>query len=107
MSIKLFFLFLGMAIVTYLPRMLPLVGLKRFTLSKKFLKWLSFVPAAVLASLLAPGLLIIDGQISVLNKFFIAALPTALFAFKTQNIFGTIVVGTLFMFMLNIFWTFV
>ncbi|HEY3315216.1 MAG TPA: AzlD domain-containing protein, partial [Bacillota bacterium] len=46
-------LFAGMALVTYLPRMLPLVVLSRFKLPPAVLRWLSFVPVAVLSALLA------------------------------------------------------
>jgi len=70
---------LGTALVTYLPRMLPLVVLSRVQLRGAFLRWLQFVPAAVLAALLAPGLLLPDGQLVLTgNPYLLAAIFTSI-----------------------------
>jgi branched-subunit amino acid transport protein len=88
-------LFLGMALVTYLPRFLPLYVLHRFQIPRTFALWLSYVPAAVLAALVAPGLLLSEGQLflSVRNGFLLAAFPTFAVALKTRNMLATILAG--------------
>ena len=51
-------LILASAAVTALPRVLPLVLLSRIALPQWLVAWLGFVPIAVLAALLAIGLLL-------------------------------------------------
>jgi branched-subunit amino acid transport protein len=48
-----------MALVTYLPRVLPMLLLSRRTLPRAAVLWLSYVPVAVLAALLAPASLLL------------------------------------------------
>ncbi len=48
---------LGMAIVTYLPRLLPAVMVGRIKLPPWMERWLKCVPYAALAALIIPGIL--------------------------------------------------
>lgn len=85
---------IGAAIVTYLPRMLPLVVLSRTRLPAIFIRWLSYIPAAVLAALLAPALLVSEGKVLIVdNHYLLAAVPTFAVAVKTRNMALTIVTG--------------
>ena len=54
---SLFLLVLGLALVTYLPRLVPLLWLKALVLPPYMKRFLAFVPYAVLASLIFPGVL--------------------------------------------------
>lgn len=96
-------LFLGMALVTYLPRFLPLYVLSRIQIPRPFALWLSYVPVAVLAALVAPGLLLSEGQlfISFKNHYLLASLPTFAAAVKTRNMFITILVGMVSVIIVN------
>jgi branched-subunit amino acid transport protein len=86
---------LGMATATYLPRVFPFLALKSRTLTPTATKWLSYVPAAVLAALLSPVLLLRDGQVSAGadNLFLWASLPVFLLAAKTRSLFGSVALG--------------
>jgi branched-subunit amino acid transport protein len=86
---------LGMSAVTYLPRLFPFLALKSRTLTPTATKWLSYVPAAVLAALLSPVLLLRDGQISAGpdNLFLWASLPVFFLAAKTRSLFGSVALG--------------
>ncbi|MGF7184313.1 branched-subunit amino acid transport protein [Desulfitispora alkaliphila] len=68
-------LVIGMGLVTYIPRMLPLVYLKNIALPPRVNRFLEFVPYAVLTSLIFPGILfsvetiqaaIVGGALSVI-----------------------------------------
>ncbi len=87
----------GMALVTALPRVLPLTLLAGRTLPPAFVRCLSFVPVSVLAALLAPELLLRRETLflSPDNLFLLAALPTFLVAWKTNSFFGSIATGML------------
>lgn len=58
---------LGMSIVTYLPRVLPVFILDKIKLSSKFEDVLSAIPYATLGSLLFPGILSVDQNLPLVG----------------------------------------
>ncbi len=88
-------LILGMGLVTYLPRWIPLFFLSQRDLPKLFVEWLDLIPAAILSALLVPAL-ITSGEPKSLDIFrpeLLVALPTFLFAIKTKSLGGTVILG--------------
>lgn len=63
MSANIFWLIAGMAIVTYIPRMLPLVLLDASKIPRKLQAILRNVPYAALGALIFPGILTINENI--------------------------------------------
>jgi len=51
---------LGMALVTYIPRLLPALFLNRIKFPDWFRKWLQSIPYAALGALIFPGVLLVD-----------------------------------------------
>jgi branched-subunit amino acid transport protein len=90
----LFTIFL-MAVVTVLPRMLPIWVLAGRTLPPLVVTWLKYVPVAVLAALLAPELLLREGRIDLSwsNLYFWVSIPAFLIAIKTRSLFLTVMTG--------------
>lgn len=90
-------------LVTYLPRMLPLVILSRVNIPPIVLRWLGFIPVAVLSSLLAPEILLSGERINISlnNTFFLASIPSFLVAIKTRNLFYTVFAGMCTIIVLN------
>ncbi|MEW6540824.1 MAG: AzlD domain-containing protein [Bacillota bacterium] len=90
-----FWIIAAMGAVTYLPRALPLAVLARMRIPEGFIRWLRFVPVAVLAALLAPELLLRDGafDLTIRNQYLLAAVPCFLVAVKTKNLLLTVGVG--------------
>lgn len=88
-------LILGMALVTYLPRMLPVVVLSRFRLPPLLLRWLAYVPVAVLSALLAGELLMQGGRPALppAHPHLLAAVPAAAVAVLTRSLLGTVLAG--------------
>ena len=50
---------LGMALVTYLPRLIPALLMDRFQFPSWFEKWLKSIPYAALGALIFPGVLLV------------------------------------------------
>ena len=92
---SIFLIILGMALVTYLPRLLPALVLAQRSLHPALARWLSFIPCAVLAAMLLPSLLIQEGRIALEpdNIFLWAALPSFLVAWRSKGLFGAVAVG--------------
>lgn len=95
MESTVFIVILGAAVVNYLPRMLPLVLLSRIRIPETLADWLGFVPAAVLAALVAPEIFMSGGHldISAGNKNLLAAIPTFLAAVLTKSLAATLLAG--------------
>ena len=86
---------LGMAAVTFGPRLLPLWLLASKTLPPLVVAWLRYTPVAVLGALLLPSLVVQNERIDLglHNLYFWAAIPAFLVAWKTRSFFGTVVTG--------------
>ena len=95
MSLEYMLLVMGMAVVTYVPRSAPLAILAARPLNPALMRWLSFVPASVLAALLLPQLLVDGSGLSVSfdNVFLLAAFPALLVALLTNSSFATVLAG--------------
>jgi len=89
-----FLILLGMGLVTYLPRLLPLFFLSQRQLPRWLIDWLELIPVAILAALLAPSLILDDvNKLDLLRPEFWVAIPTFLFAIRTKSLGGTVLVG--------------
>ncbi|WP_430734823.1 AzlD domain-containing protein [Halodesulfovibrio aestuarii] len=73
----------------------------RFKLNTKFAGILKFIPASVLAALVAPAIVYHEGMVSALHgkERILAGIIALLIAYKTRNIFFTILsgMGTLYL----------
>jgi branched-subunit amino acid transport protein len=92
-----FLTMVGMGLVTFLPRALPLWLFTSRDLPPLVVTWLRYVPVAVLAAMLLPSLVMPEGQVdlSISNLFLLAAIPTFVVAWKTRSLFASVIVGML------------
>ncbi|WP_062744913.1 AzlD domain-containing protein [Shouchella tritolerans] len=84
------------ALVTFIPRVLPLVVLTRMELPAWFLKWLDYVPIAIIAALLGQEIFINqegDMSFSLYNLNIIAIIPTFLVAIFSRSLLATVLSG--------------
>lgn len=93
----------GGAIVTMLPRVLPLAVLSKVDLPDWVVNWLKHIPVAIMAALLAQELLIPTEEFGYFygNLRLLAAIPTILVAIFTRSLLGTVIVGILSMMLLR------
>ena len=85
---------LGMAVVTFLPRFLPMALLSRWTIPEK-LRWgLEYIPVAILSAIVFP-ILLSDGKgfPHVQWPFLIAAVPVFIFAWRVRSLWGSVILG--------------
>lgn len=99
----------GMAAVTYIPRLAPLVLFSSRTLHPWILRWLAMIPPAVLAALLAPELLLatVDAKKELFltwhNVFLLASLPSIAVGWFSKSFFATVATGMLAVALLRYF----
>lgn len=87
----------GMALVTIAPRVLPLLLLSTRKLPGWLRTWLEYIPVAVLAAMLVPALMTMDGSINLAsdNLFLWISIPCFVVAWRTRSLLGTVGTGLL------------
>jgi branched-subunit amino acid transport protein len=100
---SIFIIIIGCALVTFLPRVIPLMLLSQMELPKWLIRWLKNIPVAVMAALLAQELLLADNQFSISENMFtlLAAIPAFIIAIWTKSLLGTVLIGVVFMMILR------
>lgn len=68
-EIKIILLILGMAVVTYIPRMLPAAFIDKMKYGKKTEKFLKLIPYTAMSALIFPGVFTVDS-----NNYFIGII---------------------------------
>ena len=93
--LEVFLIILGAALVTFIPRVLPLMILSRFELPDWVIRWLSFVPLSVMAALIAQQLFIHNEKWIPLgsNLNLLAAISSFIVAIKTKSLLLTVLAG--------------
>jgi branched-subunit amino acid transport protein len=94
------------SLVTYLPRVLPVLFLSRRSLPRAVVLWLSYVPVAVLAALLAPALFVPSGTVNLSlteNPTFWVSIPVFAIAYISRNLFATVLSGMVIIALLRLF----
>ncbi|PHA01906.1 branched-chain amino acid ABC transporter [Bacillus pseudomycoides] len=95
-----FLVVLGSAIVTLLPRVVPLLVLSKVEIPEWGLRWLNHIPIAILAALLAQTLFMNE---TVKVDYLLAAIPTFLVAIFTRSLLGAVLTGVIVIFLLRLF----
>ncbi len=95
---------IGLGILTFLIRFSFIALLERWQAPPLVQRALRFVPVAVLTAIIAPELMLRDGQFITepMNPRLLAGLVAALVAWKTKNVILTIVVGMLVFWLLQL-----
>ncbi|WP_243361957.1 AzlD domain-containing protein [Fundidesulfovibrio terrae] len=90
-----FLTIVGMAAVTYVPRVLPALLFASRPMPEPLRRFLSVVPPAVLGALLAQSVLLEGGRLRFGpdNVFLWASLLTGILAWRTKGFFGPVLAG--------------
>lgn len=96
---------LGSALVTLVPRVLPLVVLSRLDLPGWMKAWLAYVPVSILAALLASELFLQGSRLAPLagNLSLAAIIPAIALAWAYRSIIGSVLAGVAAMALLRAF----
>jgi branched-subunit amino acid transport protein len=96
MKLEVLWLLLGMAIVTFLPRFLPMAFLTRRAIPEKMKIGLDYIPVAILSAIVFPLLFSPShGKVGFEPQLLLAALPVFIFAHRMKNLWGSVILGML------------
>ncbi len=84
---------LGAALVTVVPRVLPLVVLARLDLPAGLKAWLAYVPIAILAALTAGELTLAHGELALKWRDLVAVVPVLAVVAVSRSLIGAVVAG--------------
>lgn len=84
-----------MAVVTYIPRLLPTIFLNGKNLQPFLVAWLRLIPPAVLAAMLVPSLVIRENsiQFGADNLYLWSGVVALAVAWKCNSLSATVLVG--------------
>ena len=103
MRSDIFFIILGMALVTFITRFGCLILFRHTGIPPFIQGWLKHVPTAILTALILPSLLLPKGylDISLQNHYLLAGVVASLVAYKSRSIIATVGLGIMMMFSLH------
>ncbi|EMX4397297.1 AzlD domain-containing protein [Listeria innocua] len=90
---------LGCGLVTFIPRVLPFIFVRKLQLPSVVIRYLSYVPLCILTALFVQSLLITnENSVPSINiENLLATLPTIIAAILTKNLMWIVVVGIISM----------
>jgi branched-subunit amino acid transport protein len=90
-------LVLGMGLVTYGPRFLPVFFLSGRSLPDGFKRWLELIPVALLSAILLPSLVVTRAPMgfTMTSRELLVAIPTFVLAATSRSLAATIIGGML------------
>lgn len=94
MRFEVFILILGMALVTFLPRFLPMALLSRRVIPEEVKRGLEYFPISILSAIVFPILFFsAEGKVEIQLHSLLSAAPVFLFAWKVKSLWGSVILG--------------
>lgn len=99
------FVILGCGIVTWLPRILPFVLVRKLQLPNMVIRFLSYVPICILTALFVQNLFIAkEGALPELHiGYALATIPTVIITILTKNLMWIVIAGIVSMALIRYF----
>lgn len=106
MTIYSLLIILGCGIVTWFPRIIPFILVRKLHLPNIVVRFLSYVPLCILTALFVQNLFIAkQGEFPEFNiEYCLASIPTVIVAIITKNLMCIVVAGMCCMALIRYFW---
>ncbi len=86
----------GMAVVTFLPRFLPMAFLTRWVIPERVKMGLGYIPAAILSAIVFPILFFNEGgKVAVQPYYLISAISVFVFSWRLKRLWVSVILGML------------
>jgi branched-subunit amino acid transport protein len=94
LNVSILLIIVGSAIVTFIPRVIPFIVIRKIGLPKIVIKWLSFIPICIFTALIVDSFIIQDESLLSIDWRVLAAIiPTLIVAIWTKSLSVTVIVG--------------
>lgn len=102
MNMRVWYIIIGGALVTILPRVIPVMLITKINLNNKVENFLKYIPISILTALVFSELIILNNKLSINMPVLIAAFITCITAIKKNNLLLTVIVGVVSMALLRL-----
>ncbi len=86
----------GMAVVTFLPRFLPMAFLTRWVIPERVKMGLGYIPAAILSAIVFPILFVNGrGEVVIQPHSLLSAIPVFIFSWRLKRLWVSVILGML------------
>ncbi len=86
----------GMAVVTFLPRFLPMAFLSRWVVPERVEVGLSYIPTAILSAIVFPILFFNGaGEVAIEPHYLLSAVSVFIFSWKVKRLWASVILGML------------
>ncbi len=84
----------GMAVVTFLPRFLPMAFLTRWVIPERVKMGLGYIPIAILSAIVFPILFFNEGgKMEIQPRYLLSAVPVFIFSWKVRSLWASVILG--------------
>src|SRR4030043_157826 len=96
MRVSILILILGMGLVTFIPRFLPMAFLTRRVIPERVKMGLGYIPIAILSSIVFPILFFNEGgKVEIQPHYLLSAIPVFIFTWKVKSLWASVILGML------------
>jgi branched-subunit amino acid transport protein len=96
MKLDTLYLILGMSIVTFIPRFLPMAFLTRWVIPERVKMGLGYIPISILSAIVFPILFFNEaGKVEIQPYYLLSAFPVFIFAWKVNSLWLSVILGML------------
>jgi len=89
-------LILGMALVTFVPRFLPMAFLSQWVIPERVKTGLEYVPISILSAIVFPTFFFNEaGKVEIQLSYLLSAIPVFIFAWKVKSLWLSVILGML------------
>jgi branched-subunit amino acid transport protein len=89
-------LIFGMAIVTFIPRFVPMAFLSRWVIPERVKRGLEFIPVAILSAIVFPILFFNGGgKFGIQPQFLLSGVAVFIFSWKVKSLWISVIIGML------------
>jgi branched-subunit amino acid transport protein len=89
-------LIFGMAIVTFIPRFVPMAFFSRWVIPEKVKMGLEYIPVAILSAIVFPILFFNgEGTFGIQLRLLFSAIPVFVFSWKVKSLWESVILGML------------
>ena len=86
----------GMAVVTFLPRFLPMAFLTRWVIPERVEMGLGYIPIAILSAIVFPILFSNEGgRLVIQPHYLLSTIPVFIVSWKVKSLWASVILGML------------
>jgi branched-subunit amino acid transport protein len=96
MRLDTLYLILGMGLVTFLPRFLPMAFLARWVIPERVKMGLGYIPIVILSAIVFPILFFNEGgKVEIQPHYLLSSIPVFVFAWRVKSLWASVLLGML------------